>query len=234
MTARERVLVVGASGFGRETLDVVEAMVANGHPIESIGVLDDRPSEANLCRLQDRDIRYLGTVDNWLLTGDRQVGFLVGIGDPHVRRAIAERLELAGFRAAIAVHPSVTIGSRTRIEGGVVVCAGAAISTNARLGQHVHVNAHATIGHDAVLGSFVSVNPAATISGEVTVGPGTLVGAGATILQNLAVGGGSVIGAGAVVTKDVSPGVLVVGVPAVVRRRLSGAPSTVPPDEVKA
>ena len=82
MAARERVLVVGASGFGRETLDVLEAMIAAGSDLEVVGVLDDNPSQINLDRLAARGVGYLGTVDGWLAGGERDVRFLIGIGNP--------------------------------------------------------------------------------------------------------------------------------------------------------
>ena len=60
MTSPERVVVVGASGFGRECLDVLEAMAAAGSPVEVAGVVDDGPSELNLERLAARGIRLPG------------------------------------------------------------------------------------------------------------------------------------------------------------------------------
>ena len=67
------------------------------------------------------------------------------------------RLRAADSRPV--VHPAATVGSAITLGEGVIVCAGAAISTNVRMGDHVHVNPNATIGHDAVLEPFVSVNP---------------------------------------------------------------------------
>ena len=208
-----RVVVVGASGFGRETLDVLEAMITAGASIAILGVLDDGPSQANLTRLADRDIAYLGTLEKWLAEGDRETRYVLGIGSPAVRRRIVTRLDAEGLQPLTAVHPTATFGARTKLLDGVVVCAGAAISGNVRLGRHVHVNPHATIGHDTVLHDYVSINPAATISGEVEIGEETLVGAAATVLQNLTVGERTVIGAGAVATKDVPNDVVVTGVP---------------------
>ena len=66
MTSRERVVVVGASGFGRECLDVLDAMVAAGSAVEVAGVVDDGPSELNLERLTARGVGHLGTMDGWL------------------------------------------------------------------------------------------------------------------------------------------------------------------------
>lgn len=213
MSGAERVLVVGAAGFGRESLDVLDAMVAAGEPVEIVGVLDDGPSEMNLARLADRGVTYLGTIDDWLTGGDLSVRFVLGIGSPSIRRALVAKLAAAGLRPFTAVHPSATFGARTQLGEGVVVCAGVAVSNNVRLGRQVHINPNATIGHDAVLHDFVSVNPSATISGEVEIGTGTLVGSAATILQNLTVGERTVIGAGAVVTRSVPSDVVVKGVP---------------------
>ena len=212
MSAPDRVVVIGASGFGRECLDVLEAMVATGSELQVLGVVDDDPSPLNLKRLAARGVAHLGSLDE-LLAHDRTVQYVLGIGHPATRRSLVARLDAAGFAPRAAVHPSASIGSVSRLDEGVVICAGAVVSTNVRLGRHVHVNPNATIGHDAVLGDFVSINPAAVISGEVEVGPGSLVGANATVLQGLRVGSGVVVGAGSVVTRHVPDGVVVKGVP---------------------
>ncbi|MCA0321957.1 MAG: acetyltransferase [Actinobacteria bacterium] len=209
----ERVVVVGASGFGRECLDVLEAMAASGSPVEVVGVVDDGPSELNMERLAARGVAYLGTVDEWLAGDAVTRRYVLGIGSPAVRRRLAARLEGTGARPFTAIHPSAVIGSEVEMGEGPVVCAGAVVSTNVRLGCHVHVNPSATIGHDAMLGDFVSVNPGAVISGEVVIGAETLVGAAATLLQGLSVGEGTIVGAGALVTKCVPAGVTVKGLP---------------------
>ena len=213
MTSPERVVVVGASGFGRECLDVLEAMAAAGHPVEVVGVVDDAPSDVNLERLAARGVCYLGTIEEWL-GAEAPASFVLGIGDPQVRRRLVDRLTAAGREPFTAIHPSATFGAYVEVGEGAVVCAGATVSTNVRLGRHVHINPNATIGHDAVLADFVSVNPGAVISGEVTIGDATLVGASATILQGLSVATNVVVGAGAVVTKAVPDNVVVKGVPA--------------------
>lgn len=209
----DRVVVIGASGFGRESLDVLEAMIESGTQLEILGVVDDAISDVDRQRLADRGVPFLGTREEWLGTQPGPVSYVLGIGSPVVRRRLVGELDAAGLRPFTAVHPSATFGASTTLAEGVVVCAGAAISNNVRLGRHVHVNPNATIGHDADLRDFVSINPAAVISGVVVVGEETLVGAAATVLQQLTVGERVVVGAGAVVTKDVPSDVVVKGVP---------------------
>jgi len=208
-------VVIGAGGFGRETLDVVEAMnrAALLPVFELLGVVDANPSEQNLSRLCARGIRYLGTDIEWLASGN-QARYLIGIGNPKTRERVDHDWRHAGLLAAIAVHPAATIGSQSMLGEGVIICAGVQVSTNVRLGRHVHLNPNATVGHDTALEEFVSVNPAATLSGDATVGRRALVGAAAVVLQGLAVGEDAVVGASACVVHDVPPGTTVKGVPA--------------------
>ena len=208
-------VVIGAGGFGRETLDVIEAInaVTPVPKYEVLGVIDAQPSQQNLQRLADRRINYLGTESDGLARA-QHAQFVVGIGSPALRLLVAERFAQFGFMAATLIHPSSGIGSMSQIAAGSVICAGVQVSTNVQLGRHVHLNANSTVGHDSVLADFVSVNPGAIISGEVRVETGCLLGAGSVVLQGLTVAAGAVVGAAACVTRDVEGSATVVGVPA--------------------
>ncbi|MGH7625559.1 MAG: hypothetical protein ACREOJ_09600 [Gemmatimonadaceae bacterium] len=102
---------------------------------------------------------------------------------------------------------------------GTIVCAGCILTVNIAIGRHVHLNLDCTIGHDAVLEDFVTLAPGVHVSGCVKIERGAYLGTGAVVINGtqvrpLVVGAGAIVGAGAVVTKNVSPGVTVVGVPA--------------------
>ncbi|WP_404473097.1 acetyltransferase [Microbacterium aerolatum] len=210
----DRIVVVGAGGFGRETLDVIEACIGAGDSIEILGVIDSKPREIDLDRLSARRIAYLGTESDWLneMRGDER--YVVAIGSPSVRRAVAERMSETGLSPRTVIHPRAVIGSQSELGAGVVIASGVQVSTNVTLGNHVHLNPGCIIGHDALLHDYVSVNPGAIVSGSVVVGQGALLGAGSMILQGLNVGEGSTVGAAACVTKAVDAGTTVIGVPA--------------------
>ncbi|MBT2473850.1 acetyltransferase [Microbacterium sp. ISL-103] len=210
----EDIVVIGAGGFGRETLDVIEAINAAAvEPIwQVVGVVDDAPSGIDEERLAVRGYRHLGgiTENLSLLAASRHV---IAIGSPSTRSRIAEALGEAKAAPAL-VHPAAVLGSQVTVGAGVVICSGVQISTNVRVGDHVHVNPGAIVGHDTVLDAFVSINPGAVVSGSVEVGAKTLVGAGAVVLQGLRIGDAATVGAAACVTKDVSEALTVIGVPA--------------------
>lgn len=215
---RSEIFLIGAGGFAREVLDVVEAhnathLQGDEEHISVVGVVDDDPSALNLERIVARGYEYRGSLTR-ILEEQSSGSFLLGIGTPVVRKRLARRLERAGWLPKAVIHPDATIGSVKEIGPGTIICGGVQLSTNTRLGQYVHLNPNVTIGHDAVLEDFVSVNPAATVSGEVLVESQALIGAGAIVLQQLIVGRGATVGAGACVTKSVSSNKTVVGVPA--------------------
>jgi sugar O-acyltransferase (sialic acid O-acetyltransferase NeuD family) len=209
------IVIVGAGGFGREVLDVLEAInkVALTPVFDLLGVLDANPSPENVARLDARGITLLGSESDWLKSGG-VARYAIGIGRPSDRQRIDEAFRAAGHEAASLVHPMSGLGSAVVIGEGTIVCGGVQVGTNVTLGRHVHLNPNSTIGHDSVLHDYVSINPSATISGDVTVGTRTLVGAGAVIIQGLTLGRDAVVGASACVVRDIDERRTVKGVPA--------------------
>ena len=203
-------VVVGAGGFGRETIDVVSDINAEGMRWYLIGIVDDAPSEKNLERLRASGAPYLGAVDR--IPTDASV--VVAVGSPAIRRSIVARVRGSNADFPSLIHPTAVVGGGFVHGSGLVVLAGACIGTNVRVGDHVHVNGHAVVGHDVVLGDMVSLNPNSTVSGEVTVGDECLIGAASVILQGLTIAGGATVGAAACVVRDVSTPDVVKGVPA--------------------
>jgi len=205
------IYILGAGGFAREVLNVY---IDLGREQEVIGFVeqDSRRQEEILNGKSVFDATVLDKAP----TGTR----LIGAMGSAKRRSWIEDLEKQGFQFDTIVHPSVVKSRWVRIGSGSILCAGSVLTNNIEIGRHTIINLGCTIGHDVRIGDFVTVSPGVDISGNVTIEDEVWVGIGATLIEKTKVGKGAYLGAGACVTKDIPPGVLAVGVPAVVKKPL--------------
>jgi len=135
------------------------------------------------------------------------------------------------------VHPDAYIAPTAVLIGDVEVAAGASVWFGAvlradealiRIGEGANVQDNAVIHCARDLPTLIeadaSIGHSAQLEGCV-VEKGALVGMGATMLQRSRLGAGAMLAAGAVLGEGVTvpPGHLAAGVPAVVKKELSGA-----------
>ncbi len=199
--------IIGAGGHGREALDIIDAMNAEDPRFEVIGFIDDGREPGSLA--VPHEIPVIGGIDH-LRTLD--VGYVLAIGLPAVRRRIAQLLP--DHRPVDIVHPDSSIGSHVEHGPGLIMAAGSRITHAVNLGQHVHLNVNATVSHDCRIGNFVTITPGACVSGAVTLGDEVWMGIGSSVIQQVHVADRVVVGAGAAVIRDVAADSTVVGVPA--------------------
>ncbi|MCE9623102.1 MAG: NeuD/PglB/VioB family sugar acetyltransferase [Actinomycetia bacterium] len=209
MTTAQRLVIIGAGGFGREVLDIVEAANLSRLSYEFVGFIDDGNVPADL--LERRGQRLLGPT---AVVPEINAQFVIGIGLGAIRERLDQQLKGSEPLSIPLVHPAATIGSDVRLGDGVIIAAGCRVTTHISLGRHVNLHVNSTIGHDVVIEDFGSVFPGAIVSGGVLIGRAATIGTGATVLPGITVGAGAMVGAGAVVTRDVPPNVTVVGSPA--------------------
>jgi sugar O-acyltransferase (sialic acid O-acetyltransferase NeuD family) len=206
--------VYGVSGCGRGVMPLARAQLAReGIPATQLVFVDDRPEveEVNGHRV----LRYEEFVR--VDASTRQI--VIAIANSVVRE------RLAGRCAADGVQPWTVQASNAVIMDDVSLGEGAALSpfvtltSNIRIGRHFHANLYSYVEHDCVIGDFVTFAPGAKCNGNVRIEDHAYIGAGAVIKQGkpgrpLVIGRGALVGMGAVVTRDVPPGITVVGNPA--------------------
>jgi sugar O-acyltransferase (sialic acid O-acetyltransferase NeuD family) len=204
-TVGQRIVVVGTGGMGREAAVWVAAV---GRAGDLVGFLDDDPSSQGTTVA---GLPVLGGLD-WLDGQDVEV--VPAIGSPAARAALVARLDAVGVPLATIVHPDATIGPRTTIVPGAIVCPGVLLTCDVHVGRAAIVNYGAMVGHDGRLGDACFVAPGVHLAGNVTVAAQADIGIGASVIQGVTIGERAVVGAGAVVIRDVEPDTTVVGVPA--------------------
>jgi sugar O-acyltransferase (sialic acid O-acetyltransferase NeuD family) len=144
----------------------------------------------------------------------------VSVGDPALRRRLAERC--SGARFATIVAPTAIVDSTAELGEGAAICDFVMINSLVRIGRHFQANYYSHVSHDCVIGDYVTFSPRTSCLGTVHVGDGVFVGAGAVIRNGapgrpLTIGEGAVIGMGSVVIADVPAGATVFGNPAEAR-----------------
>lgn len=206
-----KVVIIGAGGFGREVLDIFDAINAQDEKHEVLGFIVDPQYGTPPTLVNDKPI--LGGLD-WLTGREGDVEIICGIGAPELRLRMVRRTMLAAARFCSVRHPSVVSSRWNSIGAGSVLAAGCVLTNRIRIGEHVQINLSCSVCHDSSLGDFATVAPGVRISGNVTIEEGAYVGTGASLLQGVSIGRWSVVGAGSTVLGDVPPNSVVVGSPA--------------------
>jgi sugar O-acyltransferase (sialic acid O-acetyltransferase NeuD family) len=210
--------VYGASGHGKVVADI---LLASG--VIVAGFIDDGSARESGETL---GLKVVGNGD-WLATQAKAepVMVVLGIGDNTSRQRVADRCVQLGIRLVSALHPSSVVAPSARIGVGTVVMAGSVINPDAEVGTGAIVNTGAIIEHDCRVGDFAHLSPNAAMGGCAQLGNLSWLGIGATIIHGVKVGSSAIVGAGAVVVRDLPNEVVATGVPARIRRHLSGVVS---------
>ncbi len=207
----EKVVIIGAGGFGREVLDVLEAVNQVQPTYDILGFVVDPGYQTPGMILND--IPILGYYD-WLESHKTEVKATCGVGAPAARYRLIRKAEQIGVQFFSAIHPRAILTRWVNLGAGSIITAGCILTNNIRIGEHVHLNLDCTIGHDVVIEDFVTVSPGVHVSGNVTLKQGCFIGTGANLIEGKTLGAWSVVGAGSVVVKDIPENATAVGVPA--------------------
>ena len=207
----QKVVIIGTGGFGREVLDVIEAVNQVSPTYEILGFITEPGYQQPGDLINEAPV--LGYFD-WLEANRGEVHAICSVGAPPTRKRLIEKAEEIGVQFFSVVHPRAIMTRWVTLGSGSIITAGCILTNNITLGRHVHLNLDCTVGHDAVLEDYVTVSPGVHISGNVTLKTGSFIGTGANLIEGKTVGEWSVIGAGSVVIRDIPPHVTAVGIPA--------------------
>lgn len=205
----KQIAIIGAGGFGREVLQIIQDINEILNCWEVVGWIDDSPERANTVV---HGHAVLGNTQ-WLAQHP-EVHVVVAVGGTSTRRRIVEKLHGMGHRNfATLLHPRAWVGRNVGIGEGSVIASGTQITCDIEIGAHAILNLNCTVGHDTIIGDFVTLNPATNVSGNVKIATGCEFGTNGAILPGVSVGEWVIVGAGTLLNKPVPPNVTIVGVP---------------------
>jgi len=205
--------IYGASGFGREVMPVARAQYSADADLLFI---DDDAEEASATCNGHAVLPWPAFVEQ---AEGRDAAVSVAIAASRVRERLMERCREADIPVCEVRASNVIVGDNTVIGEGAILQPFAMLTGDCRIGRGFHANIYSYVAHDCVIGDFVTFAPRVMCNGNVHIEDHAYIGTGAILRQGhpgkpLVIGQGATVGMGAVVTKDVPPGVTVVGNPA--------------------
>lgn len=201
--------IYGASGFGREVLPLVRGQYADAQ----LCFIDDSSENTELNGYR------IYTYQDYLRLPQSDKSVVFAIADSKVREALEIKCKQDSLKIAPVKASNAVILDQVEIGDGSVLCHFTQLTSNIKIGKQFHANIYSYVAHDCVIGDYVTFAPKVQCNGNVHIEDHAYIGAGAIIKQGtparpLVIGKGAIVGMGAVVTKDVAPGVTVIGNPA--------------------
>lgn len=205
----DRLLIIGAGGFGREMFAAARESVGFGESFAIGGFLDDRPGAL------DAFSGYppvLADIEHY----EPQSGdvFITALGDVSLRKRCALSFEARGARFITIVHRSAMLGPNVAVGPGSFIAPGVSLTADITVGRHVCIFHNSSVGHDSSLGDFSHVYAQCSIGGGVKIGETARVFPGSVVTPRRTVGDGATVGALSAVFTDVPPHSRVIGNPA--------------------
>lgn len=218
----QRILIVGAGGFGREALQ----WARDAWPEHADRIVGFLSSDEQVLDGFDGYPEMLGRPDDYRpAPGDY---LLLAIGLPYVRRQVAESLLARGAEFLTLVHPTAIVAGSARIGTGAILCPYSIASDSCRVGRFTIMNYHTSLGHDASAGDFAVLSPYATLGGNAHIEDDVFLGLHASIGPGKTVGARSKVSANSCVLASAPADSIIFGVPGRIGHRLVVDPPTQP------
>ena len=189
------IIIVGASGFGREVAWVINRM----NPVRVIAGFcdDDNERAAGVKEIAP----FLSSVSD-VLRSSKDCSFFCAIGNNKIRCKIMRMFDAEDVDVLTVVDTTAVISRDVVIGTGSFVGCNSVISVGCELGRASIINHNVTLGHDVVSGDYAQFCPGVRVSGGCRVGEGAMLGSNSCTIPEKKMGVWSMLGAGGVLLKD--------------------------------
>lgn len=181
----EKLLLVGAGGFGRVVLEHATA-------IYDCAFLDD--GDATIVD----GIPVIGKTAETASFYPEYKRLLVTIGNNKLRERLYKEAATIGFTFPNIIHPSAYVSPHAHIGSGCVILNNAVVQNNAKCGDGCILNPGVELHHDSTIGSYCLVYTNSVVRSLTSVGNRVWIGSTATVSTSAIVPDDAIIGDGEV------------------------------------
>ena len=174
--SKEKLLLVGAGGFGRMVAE--QAMLQ----YDCAFVDDGQLVGTEIC-----GIPVVGSLADLPELRKEYSLLVVGIGNNQFRAQVYEKAKVRGYGFPNIVAPSAYISPYAKLGCGCVVLQDACVQNGASIGNGVLLNAGTEIHCDAAVGDYALIYTNSVVRTGATVGNFTRIGSNCTICNNATV-----------------------------------------------
>lgn len=201
------IIIVGAGGFGREAVTLIQAVNKVEPQYNILGFINDIPDALDGINIP---YKILGSIQEWQPKENEY--FIMGIASPTGKEKVATILKEKGAKFETLIHPAALISDYAEIGEGCVIGGRSSVGACTKIGNFVHI-AGTMVGQDAIIGDYSTTTGFANIT-NAQLGKRVFVGSHAVILNRLKVGDDAFVCAGSIVFSNVKANTKVIGNPA--------------------
>ena len=198
----KKIAIIGAGGFGREVVCLINAINEKNEEWDFIGFFDDVKNIG----YENEYGKVLGRIKD-LNSYPESLAVVVAIAKPSAIEVIVKSIKSSNIYFPNLIAPNVIFFYKNNISlgRGNMISFGCSISCNVHIGNFNILNCCILVGHDTKIGDYNAIMPSTNISGNVTMGERNFLGVSSVILEKLTIGNDTTIGANSLIfrnTKD--------------------------------
>lgn len=185
----EKLLLVGAGGFGRVVLE-------HASKEYECAFLDDGPEIGTVVD----GVTVIGRTDDLARWYGEYDKLIVTIGNNKLRERIYAKAESIGYSFPNIIHPSAYISPHAHISDGTIILNNAVVQNGARAGRGLIMNPGTELHQDSTVGNNVLiytnsvVRSLAHVGDRAWIGANAVIGTGVSVPYDARVEDGEVVG----------------------------------------
>lgn len=188
-----QIFIVGNSGAARECYWIIQDLLQSSPGLASYydfrGFFSWQNYEGDLKELANMS---LGDIANHQV--DENALYVIGAGEPRLRRDIFNYLKERGATLMNLIHPWTAICPSAIMGEGNIFQRGCTVYANAEIGNGNYINGAANLSHDARIGDFNFLAPYSIVLGGASMGNLNHLGPHAVLLERCHMGSNNSLG----------------------------------------